>query len=192
MRRSIAVLLLAALAVLAVAAACATDPAGTGDYQTYRQLEDARNTAENDLRQAFADINDAAVAKDRDGVSAAANDGLEAVDAIDAALVAEIDAARELQQVEKLAAEARKMEQGLLDSRSSLDYFRQQLQIALEDPFLETKGNVEKVGELAKTGADLAVKGELAVRKADREIAEALGLEPRRDQVLDNPTTTGQ
>ena len=61
------------------------------------------------------------------------------------------------------------------------------LNVALEDPFLEKDGNQEKVGNLALEGTKLAVQGELAVREADRNIALALGLEPRNDEVLDNP-----
>jgi hypothetical protein len=193
MRKPIALVLIL-LAVLAGATACGDEPTpGVEAYNTYRELEDARNQAESQLRQSIADINDAAVAEDRDAVKAAAEDGLDAVDAIEHALEAEIAAARDLGEISKIAGDAKDLENGLLDTQASLDYFRQMLSIALDDPFLEVEKNREKVGQLSVDGSDRAVKGELAVREADRNIALALGLTPRSDQVLDNPvgpTTT--
>jgi hypothetical protein len=182
-------LVLVSLTVLAGATACGDDPPAPGveAYNNYRQLEDARNEAESRLRQSISDINTAAVAEDREAVTAAAEEGLDAVKAIDKALEAEIEAAQEMGEVAKIAGDANDLENGLLDSRKSLDYFTQMLNIALDDPFLEAEGNREKVGNLAVEGTNLAVQGELAVRKADRKIAIALGLEPREDQVLDNP-----
>lgn len=195
MRRP-ALLALLVLMLLASAAACGGGDSapGEGSYNAYRQLDDARDAAESDLRQAITDINDAAVAEDREAVLAAANDGLDAVDAINDALEAELEAAREMGEVSILAGDAKDLETGLIDSQKSLRYFTQMLELALDDPFLEGPGNIAKVGRLAKQGADTAVKGELAVRKADRKLALALGLDPRVDQVLDNPlgpTTTG-
>lgn len=195
MRRP-ALLALLVLMLLASAAACGGGDSapGEGSYNAYRQLDDARDAAESDLRQAITDINDAAVAEDREAVLAAANDGLDAVDAINDALEAELEAAREMGEVSILAGDAKDLETGLIDSQKSLRYFTQMLELALDDPFLEEPGNIAKVGRLAKQGADTAVKGELAVRKADRKLALALGLDPRVDQVLDNPlgpTTTG-
>jgi hypothetical protein len=191
-----ALLALLAVTLLAFATACGGDESAPGEssYNAYRQLDDARDAAESDLRQAITNINDAAVAEDREGVLAAANDGLDAVDAINDALEAELDAAREMGDVSILAGDAKDLENGLVDSQKSLQYFTQMLELALEDPFLEQPGNIKKVGRLAKQGADTAVEGELAVRKADRKLALALGLDPRVDQVLDNPlgpTTTG-
>ena len=61
-------------------------------------------------------------------------------------------------------------------------------EIALDDPFLDTRK--KEVDDLATQSTDLAVKGELAIRRADRELALALGLEPRLDQALTTPTTT--
>ncbi len=182
-------LILISLAVLVGATACGDEePApGVAAYNTYRQLEDARNEAESQLRQAIADINEAAVAEDRDAVLAAADDGLAAVKAIDKALEAEIEAARDLGEISKIAGDANDLENGLADTRKSLTYFEQMLTIAGDDPFLEQGNNQEKVGDLAVTGTNLAVQGELAVREADRNIALALGLEPRNDEVLDNP-----
>jgi hypothetical protein len=72
-------------------------------------------------------------------------------------------------------------------SRNSLALVGEELQIALDDPFLETRK--KEVDDLAKEAADLAVKGELAIRRADRPLALALGLEPRLDQIFG--TTTG-
>ncbi len=194
-------LILVSFAVLVGATACGDEePApGVEAYNTYRELEDARNDAESQLRQAIADINEAAVAEDRDAVLAAAEEGLAAVKAIDKALEAEIAAARDLGEISKIAGDAKDLENGLVDTRESLTYFEQMLNIAMEDPFLETGDNQEKVGNLAVEGTNLAVQGELAVRAADRKIALALGLEPRNDEVLDNPlapttstpTTTG-
>ncbi len=51
---------------------------------------------------------------------AAANDGLDAVKAIDKALEAEIAAARELGEISKIAGDAKELENGLLDTRESL------------------------------------------------------------------------
>jgi hypothetical protein len=191
MRRP-ALLVLLVLTLLAAATACGGSDSAPGEesYNAYRQLEDARDEAESDLRQSITDINEAAVAEDRDAVLAAANDGLDAVDAIDAALEAEIEAAQEMGDVSILAGDAKDLETGLLESQKSLQYFTTMLELALDDPFLEEPGNIGKVGRLATQGAQRAVKGELAVRKADRKLAVSLGLEPRLDQALDNPLTT--
>ncbi len=147
-------LILVSLTVLVGATACGDEePApGVEAYNTYRELEDARNDAESQLRQAISDINDAAVAEDREAVLAAADDGLAAVKAIDKALEAEIEAARELGEISKIAGDAKDLENGLADTRESLTYFEQMLNIAMEDPFLEKDGNQEKVGNLARRG----------------------------------------
>jgi hypothetical protein len=191
MRKPIALAVIA-LALLAAATACGGSDSAPGEesYNAYRQLEDARDTAESDLRQSITDINDAAVKQDREAVLAAANDGLDAVDAINDALEAEIDAAQKMGDISLLAGDAKELENGLLESKRSLRYFTIMLELALEDPFLEEPGNGAKVGQLARQGADGAVKGELMVRKADRKLAVSLGLDPRLDQALDNPLTT--
>jgi vacuolar-type H+-ATPase subunit E/Vma4 len=191
MRRPVLLALLV-LTLLAAATACGGNDSEPGEesYNAYRQIEDARDEAESDLRQSIADINDAAVAQDRDAVLAAANDGLDAVDAINDALEAELDAAQEMGAVSLLAGDAKELENGLVESQKSLQYFTQMLELALDDPFLEQPGNIAKVGRLARQGADGAVKGELMVRKADRKLTVSLGLEPRLDQALDNPLTT--
>jgi hypothetical protein len=156
-------------------------------YDAYRTAEDSRTDAEEDLRLAFADISSAAQKLDRAGVIAAAQRGQDAVEKIDDLLAAELEAAGGLAEIESTAAQAKQLSDGLRLSRDSLALVAKELEIALDDPFLDTRK--KELDDLAKESADLAVKGELAIRRADRALALALGLEPRLDQMF--TTTTG-
>ena len=160
-------------------------------YNAYRAAEDSRTDAEEDLRLAFSDISEAAQAQDRDAVVAAAERGQDAVEQIDALIAAELEAADGLAEIESTAPHAKQLSEGLQLSRDSLALVAKELEIALDDPFLETRK--KEVDDLAKQSAQLAVKGELAIRRADRALALALGLEPRLDQMFTTPgpTTTG-
>ena len=156
-------------------------------YDAYRTAEDARTDAEEELRLAFADISSAAQKLDRAAVIAAAQRGQDAVEKIDDLIGAEIEAAQGLAEIESTAPPAKQLAEGLQLSRDSLALVAQELEIALDDPFLDTRK--KELDDLAKESADLAVKGELQIRRADRALAEALGLEPRLDQMF--TTTTG-
>jgi hypothetical protein len=161
-------------------------------YNAYRTAEDSRTSAEEQLRMAFADISKAAQNQDREAVLAAAQRGQEAVQRIDDLIAAELEAAQGLAEIESVAAHARRLTQGLQQSRDSLALVARELEIALDDPFLESRK--AEIDDLAKRSTDLAVKGELAVRRADRALAVALGLEPRLDQIFTGTTagtTTG-
>ena len=157
-------------------------------YNAYRTAEDSRTDAEEELRLAFRDISEAAQAQDREGVQNAAHRGQDAVDEVDALISAELEAAEGLADIEGLSTHAQQLSEGLRLSRSSLELIAKELEIALDDPFLETRK--KEVDDLARDSAELAAKGELAVRRADRALASALGLEPRPDQMF-IPTTTG-
>jgi hypothetical protein len=156
-------------------------------YNAYRSAEDSRTDAEEELRLAFADISAAAQKLDREEVLAAAKRGQDAVEKIDDLITAELEAADGLAEIESVAAQAQKLSEGLQLSRNSLALVAKELEIALDDPFLDTRK--KEVDDLAKESADLAVKGELAIRRADRELALALGLEPRIDQAITGTTT---
>lgn len=180
-------------AVVALAAALVTACGGTDQeararslYHAYRAAEDSRTDAEEELRVAFADISQAAADEDRGAVLAAAQRGQEAVDKIDALIAAELEAARGLASIDKVASDAKQLTEGLQQSRDSLALIAKELEIALDDPFLATRK--KEVDDLAKESTQLAVKGELAVRRADHAIATALGLQARPDQLF---TTTG-
>jgi hypothetical protein len=186
MRPSALVLALIVLATLVSACGGGGSSQGEDLYNAYRTAEDQRNQAESRLRQAFSDISSAAQAEDRTAVLAAARRGQQAAADIDRLLAAELEAARGLAAIEKVSADAKRLTEGLQQSRDSLALVVKELQIALDDPFLAHRA--KEVDDLAKESTDLAVKGELAVRRADRAIALALGLEPRLDQMF---TTTG-
>jgi hypothetical protein len=156
-------------------------------YNAYRSAEDSRTDAEEELRLAFADISAAAQKLDREGVLAAAKRGQDAVEKIDDLITAELEAADGLAEIESVAAQAQRLSEGLQLSRNSLALVAKELEIALDDPFLDTRK--KEVDDLANESADLAVKGELAIRRADRELALALGLEPRIDQAITGTTT---
>ena len=156
-------------------------------YDAYRTAEDARTDAEEELRLAFADISSAAQKLDRAAVIAAAQRGQDAVEKIDDLIGAEIEAAQGLAEIESTAPPAKQLAEGLQLSRDSLALVAKELEIALDDPFLDTRK--KELDDLAKESADLAVKGELQIRRADRALSEALGLEPRLDQMF--TTTTG-
>jgi hypothetical protein len=156
-------------------------------YNAYRSAEDSRTDAEEELRLAFADISAAAQKLDREEVLAAAKRGQDAVEKIDDLITAELEAADGLAEIESVAAHAQKLSEGLQLSRNSLALVAKELEIALDDPFLDTRK--KEVDELAKESADLAVKGELAIRRADRELALALGLQPRIDPAITGTTT---
>jgi hypothetical protein len=156
-------------------------------YNAYRAAEDSRTDAEEELRLAFADISAAAQKLDREGVLAAAKRGQDAVEKINDLIAAELEAADGLAEIESVAPNAQKLSDGLQLSRDSLALVAKELEIAIDDPFLDTRK--KEVDDLAKESADLAVKGELAIRRADRELALALGLEPRLDQAITGTTT---
>ena len=156
-------------------------------YDAYRTAEDARTDAEEELRLAFADISSAAQKLDRVAVIAAAQRGQDAVEKIDDLIGAEIEAAQGLAEIESTAPPAKQLAEGLQLSRDSLALVAKELEIALDDPFLDTRK--KELDDLAKESTDLAVKGELQIRRADRALAEALGLETRLDQMF--TTTTG-
>jgi hypothetical protein len=182
----------AAVAVLAVAflGACGAsdhEEHAQSLYNAYRTAEDSRTDAEGELRLAFSDISAAAQNQDRDAVLAAAKRGQQAVEKIDDLIAAELEAAQGLAGIESFEAHAKELSNGLHLSRDGLALVAEELEIALDDPFLETRKN--EINDLAKESADLAVKGELAIRRADRALALALGLEPRLDQMF--TTTTG-
>jgi hypothetical protein len=180
---------IAALAVVLTAGACGDD--GDGDeagrdlYRAYRAAEDDRHEHETALTQAFRDIAVAAERKDRDGALAAVASGEDAADEIDAVLGRELESAGAMREREALSSEARRLEQGLLKSRDALGLIRRQLAIAGRDPFLERRRNAREVRSLAGRAADLSVEGELLVRRADRALARALGVEPRSDPFLE-------
>jgi hypothetical protein len=188
--KAAAVIALVSLAIGLAATAC-----GTSDHQShaqslynaYRTAEDSRTDAEEELRLAFADISTAAQKRDREAVLAAALRGQKALEKIDGFLTAELEAAQGLGEIDSVATHAKQLSDGLQMSRNSLALVGEELQIALDDPFLETRK--KEVDDLAKEATDLAVKGELAIRRADRPLALALGLEPRLDQIFG--TTTG-
>jgi hypothetical protein len=176
------------VAIVALVSACGD---GGGDshaehlYNAYRTAEDQRTEAESRLRQAFSDISLAASQEDRAGVLAAANRGRDAAAEIDRLLSAELEAANGLSRIETVAADGKRLAQGIELTRHGLDLEAKELEIALEDPFLATRA--DEVRKLARQSTNLAVRGELAIRRADRAIAIALGLEPRADQLA----TTG-
>ena len=184
---------LGALVVLAcglLAAACGStdhEAHARSLYNAYRTAEDARTDAEENLRLAFRDIANAAQAQDRDAVLEAAQRGQDAVDQINDLITAELEAAQGLEEIDSVSADAKQLSDGLRLSRSSLALVGEELAIALDDPFLETRKN--EIDDLTKESADLAVKGELAIRRADHALALALGVEPRLDQMF--TTTTG-
>jgi hypothetical protein len=185
----------AVIALISLAIGLAATACGASDHQShaqslynaYRTAEDSRTDAEEELRLAFADISTAAQNRDREAVLAAALRGQKAVEKIDGFLTAELEAAQGLDEIDSVATHAKQLSDGLQMSRNSLALVGEELQIALDDPFLETRK--DEIDDLAKQAADLAVKGELAIRRADRPLALALGLEPRLDQIFG--TTTG-
>jgi hypothetical protein len=184
---------LAAIATLAcglVASACGStdhEAHARSLYNAYRTAEDSRTDAEEELRLAFHDIADAAQTQDRDAVLVAAQRGQDAVDQINDLFTAELEAAQGLEEINSVSAHAKQLADGLRLSRSSLALVGEELAIALDDPLLETRKN--EIDDLAKESTHLAVKGELAIRRADHALALALGLEPRLDQMF--TTTTG-
>jgi hypothetical protein len=156
-------------------------------YNAYRTAEDSRTEAEEKIRLAFHDIAIAAQAQDRDAVLEAAQRGQDAVEQIDDLIAAELEAAQGLSEIDSVSAQAKQLSDGLRLTRSSLALIAKELTIALDDPFLETRK--KEIDDLATESADLAVKGELAIRRADRALTLALGLEPRLDQMF--TTTSG-
>jgi hypothetical protein len=184
--------LLAAALLLVVIAGCG---GGSGEsaedlYGAYRSSEDERNQAEQLLRRSFSEIAFAAERRDGAGVRDAAEQGREAAAEIERLLELEIAAAEDLGDFSGLAGAARRLERGLERSREGVLLFLAQLEIADEDPFLENGGNADEVGGLAQEAARLSSEGELAIRRADRALAEALGIKPRPDILLDRAGTT--
>jgi hypothetical protein len=184
---------LAAIATLAcglLATACGStdhEAHARSLYNAYRTAEDARTDAEEQLRLAFRDISTAAQAQDRDAVLEAAQRGQDAVEQIDDLIAAELEAAQGLSEIDSVSAHGKQLSEGLRLTRSGLALIAKELTIALDDPFLETRK--KEIADLATESADLADKGELTIRRADRALALALGLKPRLDQMF--TTTSG-
>jgi hypothetical protein len=184
---------LGALVVLAgglLAAACGStdhEAHARSLYNAYRTAEDSRTDAEEQLRLAFRDISNAAQAQDRDAVLEAAQRGQDAVEQIDDLIAAELEAAQGLSEIDSVSAHGKQLSEGLRLTRSGLALIAKELTIALDDPFLETRK--KEIADLATESADLADKGELTIRRADRALALALDLEPRPDQMF--TTTSG-
>jgi hypothetical protein len=156
-------------------------------YNAYRTAEDSRTDAEEKLRLDFHDHANAAQAQDREAVLEAAQRGQDAVDQINDLFTAELEAAQGLEDIDSVSSHAKQLSDGLRLSHSSLALVGEELAIALDDPLLETRKT--EIDDLAKESAQLAVKGELAIRRADHALALALGLEPRLDQMF--TTTSG-
>jgi hypothetical protein len=182
--------LLAAALLLGALAGCGGGESAEDLYGTYRSTEDERNQAEQVLRRSFSEIARAAERRDGEAVREAAERGREAAEEIESLLEREIAAAQDLGGVSGLAAAAGRLERGLERSLEGVRLFLAQLEIADGDPFLENGDNAAEVGGLAQEAARLSSDGELAVRRADRALAEALGIEPRPDILLDRPATT--
>ena len=102
-----------------------------------------------------------------------------------------MEAAEGLERIDGLEENAGRVKRGLETTGHGVAQFARELEIALQDPFLEDTENATRISSLSKRATDLSTKGELLVRRADRALALALGLEPRADAVLDAPTTTG-
>jgi hypothetical protein len=186
-----------ALLLLAFAALGLGGCGGDGDdeaakklYGVYRSTEDVRNEAESRLRTAFSDLAQAAGERDREGVLDAAEDGREAAVEIEGLLAKEIEAAEGLGEFARLEGDADRLKRGLERTRVGLELFDQQLRLAARDPFLDEPANAAEVSRLARRAARLSVDGEFAIRRADRALALALGIEPRFDLMLDRETTT--
>jgi hypothetical protein len=179
--------LLLTIATVAVAGCGGGDEAGRARalYEDYRAAEDRRDDAESRLRQAFSDIVKAAARNDRSGVLDAAKSGQTAAGEIERLLAEELEAARGLTDLKDFAGSGDRLTRGLEKTRQGLRLFAQELEIASDDPFLARGANADKVGRLAREGTELAVEGELAIRKADRALALVLGIEPRIDRVVD-------
>ena len=158
---------------------------GEDFYQAYRATEDERSVAEDRLHKAFSDIAVAAERRDRASTLAAVERGQKAIAEIERLLALELEAARGLAQIEALAKDGAQLERGLVTTRKGLRLFARELDIATRDPFLDQKANAREVTRLARTGAYLAADGEMRIRRADRALALALGLEPRFDAALD-------
>ena len=189
-RKAAAVLAIVALAIGLSATACSKSESPSHArslYNAYRVAEDERTNAEEELRLAFTDISEAAQSQDREAVLAAAMRGQKAVAKIDALLSAELEAAHGLAGIDSVATPAKQLTDGLEETRNSLALVGQELQIAIDDPFLETRR--KEVNELAKQSTDMAVKAELAIRRADHAIATALGVEPRPDSLFTGTAT---
>jgi hypothetical protein len=154
-------------------------------YNAYRTAEDQRDDAESQLRQSFSDISAAAQAEDRQAVLDAAHQGQRAAEESDRLIAAELEAAEGLSEIDQVSADGKRLAEGLRQTRQSLALTKQELTIALADPFLLERA--DEVQSLARRSTRLAVQGELGIRRADRAIAVALGLEPRPDEAV----TTG-
>jgi hypothetical protein len=184
--------LLIALLALAAPGCGGTDEIERGRdlYRAYRAAEDERTGAEARLRQAFVDIAAAAETRNRASSLAAVGRGRQALADIDELLRRELEAADGLAAFEDVSRNAAGLRDGIETTRASLRLFSEEFDIAARDPFLTEEANAAKIRTLARRAAKLAVAGELEIRRADRAIAIALGLEPRLDPALEAETAT--
>ena len=155
------------------------------NYHAYRVAEDDRTDAEERLRRAFADMSRSEVGRDRAGVLAAVRRGQSAARDARRLLETELDAARALTAYEPTTADGQRLAAGLRTTRSALVLVERELAIGAVDPFLARRSNAAAIKSLARRIVDLSVRGELAIRRADRAIAETLEIEPRFDPMFD-------
>lgn len=189
MRLKLVLLLVLALVALPLVGCGGSDDdeAARELYGVYRSTEDERNKAEGRLRRAFSDIALAANERDRGGVLSAVQRGELAAGDIQLLLEEEIEAAVGLVRFDRLSTDAGRLKQGLEQTRRGLQFFVTQLRIGARDPFLDDEANGSEVQRLARSAARLSVDGELTIRRSDRALALALGIEPRLDVLFDAP-----
>jgi hypothetical protein len=182
------VLLLALVALPLVGCAGGEDDEAARElYGIYRSTEDVRSKAEERLRRAFSDIALAADERNRGGVLSAVQRGELAAGDIERLLEKEIDAAVGLERFDRLSADADRLKRGLEETRQGLRLFVAQLRVGARDPFLDDDASGSEVRRLAHRAAKLSVDGEFAIRRSDRALALALGIEPRFDVLFDAP-----
>lgn len=183
--RLLTALLVAILAVSLPACGQEEDDRPRELYGVYRSTDQSRDVAEGRLRQALSDLASAAGRRDRVGALAAIDRGRVAAAEIDRLLGKEIAAVAGIRRYAKFSGDASRLEHGLRTSREGVRLFARELAIGARDPFLDVNANAREVRRLARVGGQLSVDGEAEVRRASRDLARALGVEPPFDPLLE-------
>ena len=188
MRAGALVLVAAAVLAPACGGSSASDRA-KDSFGVYREAEAQRDDAEAELGRAFREISRSASARDRAGVLAAVGRGENALKTIYEVLEVQLDVADDFAGYEPTQANGRRLREALRGVRAGARFVDQELDIASRDPFLDLPANEREIRRLSSESVRVGVPAAFARRRAVREIAQTLGVEPPLDVMLDLPQT---
>ncbi|MEX2210366.1 MAG: hypothetical protein WD689_01185 [Gaiellaceae bacterium] len=178
----------AAVSLCLAAAACGGDDPkerAQARFEEYRVAASGQSDAEQELGKTFRQLARAAGERDPRAVAAAAERGSSTAARMQQLLNAEITAAVAIAEYEPAAEHARALADALRRSGVGLRAVQEQLAIAVRDPLLHERANEEQVRRLSAQSLRHSVPAAFARRRAARELALVLDVEPPFDTMFD-------